>query len=88
MRRAQQKPSDGSPHWSCRKLSEELGVSKSTMQRILAHANRHLWALPLLALVLHLNAAIALTIDRFIRFPKGLVGRLLNSRPFVFIGLC
>ena len=38
MRRAQQKPSDGSTHWSCRKLSEELGVSKSTVQRILAQA--------------------------------------------------
>ena len=25
IRRAQQKPSDGSTHWSCRKLSEELG---------------------------------------------------------------
>jgi len=38
IRRAQQKPSDGSTHWSCRKLSEELGVSKSTVQRILARA--------------------------------------------------
>ena len=38
IRRAQQKPSDGSTHWSCRKLSEELGVSKSTVQRILAQA--------------------------------------------------
>jgi len=36
IRRAQQKPSDGSTHWSCRKLAEELGVSKSTVQRILA----------------------------------------------------
>jgi transposase len=36
--RAQQKPADGSTHWSCRKLSEELGVSKSTVQRILAQA--------------------------------------------------
>jgi transposase len=35
IRRAQQKPTDGSTHWSCRKLSEELGVSKSTVQRIL-----------------------------------------------------
>jgi DNA-binding transcriptional MocR family regulator len=35
---AQHKPSDGSRHWSCRKLSQELGVSKSTMQRILAQA--------------------------------------------------
>jgi transposase len=38
IRRAQQKPSDGSTHWSCRKLAEELGVSKSTVQRILAQA--------------------------------------------------
>ncbi len=40
IRRAQQKPSDGSTHWSCRKLSEELGVSKSTVQRILARRTR------------------------------------------------
>jgi len=39
IRRAQQKPSDGSTHWSCRKLSEELGVSKSTVQRILVQAH-------------------------------------------------
>jgi transposase len=38
IRRAQQKPTDGSTHWSCRKLSEELGVSKSTVQRILVQA--------------------------------------------------
>jgi len=38
IRRAQQKPGDGSTHWSCRKLSLELGVSKSTVQRILAQA--------------------------------------------------
>jgi transposase len=38
IRRAQKKPSDGSTHWSCRKLSEELDVSKSTVQRILAQA--------------------------------------------------
>ena len=38
IRRAQQKPSDGSTHWSCRRLAEELGVSKSTVQRILAQA--------------------------------------------------
>lgn len=38
IRRAQQKPSDGSTHWSCRKLSEEVGISKSTVQRILAQA--------------------------------------------------
>ena len=38
IRRAQQKPGDGSTHWSCRKLSEDLGISKSTVQRILAQA--------------------------------------------------
>src|SRR5215468_5900595 len=38
VRRVQQKPQDGSTHWSCRKLSRELGVSKSTVQRILAQA--------------------------------------------------
>jgi transposase len=30
--------SDGSTHWSCRKLGEQLGVSKSTVQRILTQA--------------------------------------------------
>lgn len=35
MRRVQQKPGDGSTHWSCRKLAEELGLSKSTVQRVL-----------------------------------------------------
>ena len=39
IRRAQQKPSDGSTHWSCRKLAEELGISKSTVQRVLAQAH-------------------------------------------------
>src|SRR5215469_15261976 len=38
MRRVQQKPSDGSTHWSCRKLAGELGLSKSTVQRILTQA--------------------------------------------------
>lgn len=38
IRRAQQQPSDGSTHWSCRKLSQALGVSKSTVQRILVQA--------------------------------------------------
>jgi transposase len=37
-RRVQQKPSDGSTHWSCRKLAGELGLSKSTVQRILTQA--------------------------------------------------
>ena len=39
IRRVQQKPSDGSTHWSCRKLAAELGLSKSTVQRVLAQAN-------------------------------------------------
>jgi len=38
VRRVQQKPNDGSTHWSCRKLAGELGVSKSTVQRILTQA--------------------------------------------------
>ena len=38
VRRVQQKPDDGSTHWSCRKLARELGVSKSTVQRILTQA--------------------------------------------------
>src|SRR5579862_7438207 len=38
IRRARQKPSDGSRHWSVRKLAEELGVSKSTVQRVLSQA--------------------------------------------------
>jgi transposase len=38
LRRARQKPSDGSTHWSCRKLAKELGVSKSTVQRVLTQA--------------------------------------------------
>jgi len=33
-RKTQQKPSDGSTHWSCRKMAEALGVSKSTVQRV------------------------------------------------------
>src|SRR5215470_7333035 len=33
-RKTQQKPSDGSTHWSCRKMAEALGLSKSTVQRI------------------------------------------------------
>jgi len=36
IRRAQQEPSDGSTHWSCRKLAAELGLSKTTVQRVLA----------------------------------------------------
>jgi transposase len=38
MRRVQQRPADGSTHWSCRKLAQELGLSKSTVQRILKRA--------------------------------------------------
>src|ERR1035441_5323298 len=38
IRRVQQKPGDSSTHWSCRKLANELGLSKSTVQRILAQA--------------------------------------------------
>jgi transposase len=38
IRRAQQKPSDGSTQWSCRKLADEFGVSKSTVQRVLTQA--------------------------------------------------
>src|ERR1700692_1217771 len=35
-RKTQQKPSDGSTHWSCRKMAEALGLSKSTVQRVWA----------------------------------------------------
>jgi transposase len=35
IRRVQQKPSDGSTHWSCRKLADRLGLSKSTVHRVL-----------------------------------------------------
>src|ERR1700751_5628530 len=38
IRRVQQPPGDGSTHWSCRKLASELGLSKATVQRILAQA--------------------------------------------------
>ena len=38
VRRVQQKPNDGSTHWSCRKLASALGMSKSTVQRILTQA--------------------------------------------------
>jgi transposase len=37
-RKTQQKPPDGSTHWSCRKMAEVLGVSKSTVQRVWAQA--------------------------------------------------
>lgn len=38
IRRVQQKPTDGSTHWSCRKLAGDLRLSKSTIQRVLAQA--------------------------------------------------
>jgi transposase len=34
LRKSTQKPTDGSTHWSCRKLATALGLSKSTVQRI------------------------------------------------------
>ena len=33
-RKTQQKPPDGSTHWSCRKMAEALGISKTTVQRV------------------------------------------------------
>jgi transposase len=38
LHKIQQSPPDGSTHWSCRKMAGELGVSKSTVQRIWAAA--------------------------------------------------
>jgi transposase len=35
-RRTQQKPADGSTHWSCRKMAQALRLSKSTVQRVWA----------------------------------------------------
>jgi transposase len=37
-RKTQQKPSDGSTHWSCRKMAAAMGLSKSTVQRVWAQA--------------------------------------------------
>ena len=37
-RKTQQKPPDGWTHWSCRKMAEALGVSKSTVQRVWTQA--------------------------------------------------
>src|SRR5688572_27564433 len=37
-RKTQQKPTDGSTHWSCRKMAAALGLSKSTVQRVWAQA--------------------------------------------------
>jgi transposase len=33
-RKTQHKPSDGSTHWSCRKMAQALKLSKSTVQRV------------------------------------------------------
>jgi transposase len=38
LKRLQQAPPDGSTHWSCRKMADVLGLSKSTVQRIWASA--------------------------------------------------
>ena len=37
-RKVQQRPNDGSTHWSVRKLPAEMGVSKSSVHRILTQA--------------------------------------------------
>ena len=37
-RKTQQKPADGSTHWSCRKMAKALGLSKSTVQRVWTQA--------------------------------------------------
>jgi hypothetical protein len=38
-RKTQQKPADGSTHWSCRKMAAALGLSKSTVAaRVCAQA--------------------------------------------------
>jgi transposase len=37
-RKTQQKPADGSTHWSCRKMAKALGLSRSTVQRVWAQA--------------------------------------------------
>lgn len=34
LRKTTQRPSDGSTHWTCRKMAAALGLSKSTVQRI------------------------------------------------------
>jgi transposase len=38
LKKLQQEPPDGSTHWSCRKMAEAVGLSKSTVQRIWASA--------------------------------------------------
>jgi transposase len=37
-RKTQQRPADGSTHWSCRKMAQALKLSKSTVQRVWAQA--------------------------------------------------
>ena len=37
-RKVQQKPADGSTHWSIRRLAADMGVSKSSVHRILSQA--------------------------------------------------
>jgi hypothetical protein len=34
LRKTGQKPANGSTHWSCRKMAQATGLSKSTIQRI------------------------------------------------------
>jgi transposase len=34
LQKTQQKPEDGSTHWSCRKMAEEIGLSAATVHRI------------------------------------------------------
>lgn len=38
LRKTNQKPGDGSTHWSCRKMAAAIGLSKSTVQRIWVQA--------------------------------------------------
>jgi peptidoglycan/LPS O-acetylase OafA/YrhL len=33
-----------------------------------------------------INIALAMVVERFVRYPNGILGNLLNSRPFVFVG--
>ena len=34
LRKTMQRPTDGSTHWTCRKMATALGLSKSTVQRV------------------------------------------------------
>src|SRR6202167_6710371 len=38
LKKTQQKPADGSTHWSCRKMAAVVGVSPATVHRIWAQA--------------------------------------------------